>query len=488
MRRPHPHLFEVSAAPWLYRLSRRHGSRIGLGNVPAREWDALAEHGADYVWLMGVWQKSAVGRQIFREREEMRAVYDEALAGWTEDDVIGSPYSIAAYEPDPDVASSWADLAQARRELDRRGMGLIVDFVPNHTGPDHAWLREHPRRYVLGRPEHVERDPDAFFSVEHDGRTLHVARGRDPYLSPWPDTAQLNYFSPDTRTAAIELLAELATHCDGVRCDMAMLLLNDVFQRTWGHMLDQGPPETELWAEARSAVPNMLWIAEAYWDTEYQLQQLGFDFAYDKRLYDRLRSGSAADVRAHLTADITYQSKLVRFLENHDEERAAAVFDGPRARAASTLWATLPGMRLLHEQQREGYAIRRPVQLRRADAEARNEALATWYDRLLAVSDHAVFHVGGFRLLDVHAAFDDSAQHLIAYEWRDESEWRLVVVNFSEGSAQGRIPLAGIDPSRRYTLRDELDAKRYERNGAELSSTGLHVVLDAMASHIFDVS
>src|SRR4051812_17824616 len=106
-------------------------------------------------------------------------------------------------------------------------------------------------------------------------------------------------------------------------------------------------------------------LAEVYWDLEYKLQQLGFDYTYDKRLYDRLVKNDANLLRLHLRATVDYQQRLARFIENHDEERAVTVFGRPRSCAAAVLALTLPGMRLLHEGQLAGRARRVPVQLGR---------------------------------------------------------------------------------------------------------------------------
>src|SRR5215213_5645783 len=145
---------------------------------------------------------------------------------------------------------------------------------------------------------------------------------------------------------------DIADQCDGVRCDMAMLLLNRVFAQTWGERVGW-PPPSEYWTDVigavRAAHPGFVFMAEAYWDLEHELQSLGFDFCYDKRLYDRLESGDAPSICQHLQADLDYQNRLVRFLENHDEPRAAATFTPDRERAAAVVIATLPGALLWHE-------------------------------------------------------------------------------------------------------------------------------------------
>jgi glycosidase len=239
-------------------------------------------------------------------------------------------------------------------------MRLILDFVPNHVAPDHPWVIDHPEYFVQGDIGDATNDPESF--LQTGGQVL--ARGRDPYFPAWPDVVQLNAFAPALRQAAIETLSDLAARCDGVRCDMAMLLINSIFERTWGHRA--GPrPATEYWVDVISALrklrPDFLFIAEAYWDLEWDLQQQGFNYCYDKRLYDRLEHDAAEDVRLHLCAELAYQEKLVRFTENHDEPRALSVFSPAKARATAVTVATIPGAKLFHEGQFEGRMVRLPV-------------------------------------------------------------------------------------------------------------------------------
>src|SRR5580658_1303467 len=350
--RAHPHLYEINTWVWLEELSARHGRCLSLKDVPDEEWDQLADLGFDFVYLMGVWRRSLIGRRIFRTDPRSFPNFDAALPAWKVRDVVGSPFSIQDYSPDPRIATA-DGLSEAHNQLRRRGMGLILDFVPNHTGFDHSWMVQHPDRYIQGREEDFRSDPAAFYLWEGAGdENLFVARGRDPYFPPWSDVAQLNYFNPDCRQGMIEILKNIAHYCEGVRCDMAMLVTNEIFNRTWGHFLKSWPvPKTEFWQDATAALPDFVWLAEVYWDLEWKMQELGFKFTYDKRLYDRLREGSTGQVRAHLGADPRYQSKLARFLENHDEPRSAVVFPRERIAFVATLLATLPGMRFYHHGQ-----------------------------------------------------------------------------------------------------------------------------------------
>lgn len=337
----HPFIYEVNTWVWLRELSRRYQTPITLGNFPDAAWDALTAWSPDAVWLMGVWERSARGREIALNNERLLKSCREALPDLTPDDMVGSPYCVRGYRVDAHLGGP-AGLARAREQLARRGARLILDLVPNHVAPDHPWVQEHPDYFLQGTIEDLRRSPDAFLQV--GGHIL--AQGRDPYFPPWPDVVQVDAFSPGYRQALSDTLLSLAGQCDGVRCDMAMLLVNRIFLQTWGERPDILLAR-EFWEAVippvKAKYPEFLCIAEAYWDLEWELLQQGFDYCYDKRLYDRLRHGSADAVRQHLQAGLGYQERLERFIENHDEPRAAAAFTGPQARAAAVTGPPCPG-------------------------------------------------------------------------------------------------------------------------------------------------
>ena len=124
-------------------------------------------------------------------------------------------------------------------------------------------------------------------------------------------------------------------------------------------------------------------MAEVYWDLEWTLQQQGFDYTYDKRLYDRLREGHARPVREHFHAGLDYQNKLARFLENHDEPRAAATFPPEVHEAAAVITFLSPGLRFFHQGQFEGRKKRISPHLCRGPDEPVDQQLEQFYDRLL---------------------------------------------------------------------------------------------------------
>jgi glycosidase len=480
---PRPTVYEINTAVWLERLGRDRGRPLTLDEVPAAAWDALAALPVDAVWLMGVWQRSPAGLAIARADPALDASNRAALPDLRDEDVIGSPYCVRDYLVDERFGGP-AALAVARAALARSGLGLILDYVPNHVAPDHPWTATRPDVLIAGGEDDLREQPDAFL------RTAGgiFARGRDPYFPPWPDVVQLNAFAPALRDAVAGTLIAIGDQCDGLRCDMAMLMTNDVFARTWGERA--GPPPAEdywpvLIGRVKAAHPDLLFIAEAYWDMEWTLQQQGFDLCYDKRLYDRLAHESAESVRGHLQADAAYQEGLIRFIENHDEPRAAETFGAGHARAAAVTVSTLQGARLYHDGQLEGPRTRIPVFLGRGPDEPVDGDLRAFYERLLrAVADSDLRH-GDWRLCDVDGWPDnDSHRRLVAWCWTTPEAHELVVVNLSGAPAQGRVRPPWDDlGGRTWDVVDRLDDRRFERGGDATVADGLYVGLDPWGAH-----
>ena len=214
-------------------LSRALGGPATLDDFPDAELDRLARLGFDWVWFLGVWQTGPIGREISRNNAEWQREFRELLPDFTDDDVCGSCFAIQRYAVHSDFGGDGA-LERLRQRIHSRGMRLLLDFVPNHTSPDHRWVEEHPEYYVPGTVEELASEPQNYTRVDTAAGPMILAYGRDPYFAGWPDTLQLNYADPSMQEALLAELRRIATLCDGVRCDMAMLVLPDVFERTWG--------------------------------------------------------------------------------------------------------------------------------------------------------------------------------------------------------------------------------------------------------------
>lgn len=493
----HPVLYEVNTRVFLNELSARAGTKLTLDKIPDAILDEWAELGIDLIWLMGVWTVGVLPVRIAREHAGLQNEYRKALPDYTDDDIIGSPYAVSSYTVSRSLGGKKALLA-LRRKLAKRGIGLVLDFVSNHTARDHKWVKSNPEYYVAGEAGEEKQRPDYYFKTSTVKGEMTLAFGRDPYFPGWTDSAQLNPRHPGARKAMIKTLLSIADLCDGVRCDMAMLILNQVFQNTWGDRAlprNAAPEESEFWADAISAVraarQKFLFIAEAYWDLEWPLQELGFDYTYDKKLYDRLLREGAGSVYDHLKAEMAYQKRSVRFVENHDEPRIARVLRSDVWQyAAATIAATVPGMVLLHEGQLEGRQVKIPVQLGRRPDEPVVSTTKAFYHNLLQCLKADVFRRGEWKLLATRPAWHDNSSYrnFLSYLWKGSSGFRLVVVNYAPHNSQCYLPL-DLEEIQGHSIefKDLMSPATYVRDKITLNTRGMYFDMPGYGVHIFEL-
>jgi glycosidase len=422
-----PLVYEINTRVWLKELEYKYKRPVTLSTVPDEEVAFFCECGFDMVWLMGVWRPSRYSQAIAASHPDLRSEFLEQLKDLRPDDIAGSPYAIPAYEVNESLGGT-DGLQNFRRKLSVRGIRLMLDFVPNHLALDNRWLPDHPEFFITVSKTERNHDPRSCFEYV---KGKYLAHGKDPYFPPWTDTLQLNYANRATHELMIHNLLHISDLCDGVRCDVAMLILKNVFNTTWsslsGHMVE------EFWPKAIAAVrnryPEFLFLAESYWNREWELQQMGFDFTYDKPFYDYLGSSpvNTGKLREHLHAEWNYQKQLCRFVENHDEIRAATRF-GPNNGVAALVMLSSPGMHLVYEGQMEGFKKKVPVQLNRQSKEAAHKAVQYLHFNLFALNRKTVFQEGKIEWLDLNPA-----SNCLCFGFRrfTETESAFVLANFS---------------------------------------------------------
>jgi glycosidase len=386
--------------------------------VTEAELDALVQLGFDALWLMGLWRISEGAKRISKI---------------TADDFEGSPYAVPVYEVNRGLGGG-SQFNRLVKRAHTAGLSVLVDFVSNHMALDSPWIFQHPDFFIRSDTKARKQLPSEFF-LHRSGSV--IAFGRDPYFPPWNDTAQLDYSSEALRSQMIDVLKRISRYADGVRCDMAMLVLRDCFRQLWYPLesdasFDQRMPG-EFWDEAITEVkkvsPNFKFIAEAYWDKETQLRELGFDFCYEKKLYDALVARDQGRVLERLQRSPDALRASLYFIENHDEPRAASVFDSSSNLAALALILSIPGSALIYEGQMEGKHERLPVQrIKPLTDEPVDLLLREAYAQLLKVTRDDVFKTGDFRLFDpgVYGAIGftrSNNQRVIAYLAQISEAW-----------------------------------------------------------------
>ncbi|MEX0269644.1 alpha-amylase family glycosyl hydrolase [Leptolyngbyaceae cyanobacterium UHCC 1019] len=483
----YPTLYQVNTRVWIQLLSKQLNRPATLDDIPDAALDEIASLGFDWVYFLGVWQMGEAGRTISLSNRVWLEDYRQLLVDLCDDDVCGSCFSIQDYVVSDRMGGNGA-MERLRDRLHQRGLKLMLDFVPNHMAPDHDWVQTHPDFFVQGTEELLAKEPQNYCRMPLPTGETIFAYGRDPYFSGWSDTLQLNYGNPALQAAMLGELLTIAGLCDGVRCDMAMLMLPEIFEAVWGMATEP------FWQPAIQKVqhqhPSFVFMAEVYWDLERSLQQCGFDYTYDKRLYDRLLEQHAQPVREHFWADLDYQTQSARFLENHDEARAAGTFPTEVHRAAAILTFLSPGLRFFHHGQLEGWKHKISVHLQRGPTEPIDPELHTFYRKLLACLRLPALRSGTWQLLTCTPAWNDNqtSNDFIGFTWEGaENQRLLILVNYAPHPSQCYITLPYPDLADKiYSLKDLMSPIVYQRPGDRLIS-GLYFDLPRWGYHVFDI-
>lgn len=477
MLRSNPHLLEINTRLFLDSMRRKYNQpEMTLSLIPDEEWMKIKHLGFDVIWLMGVWESSPISEKLAQDEDFLREFVRKY--GLSVSSIGSSVYSVKNYKLDPSFGFEW-ELKSLKEKLNSFGIKLLLDFVSNHMAIDANFSSDCIDCFVLGTKEDYEKNKDLFCEKNINGNIYYVAHGKDPNFPAWKDTIQLNYFNPKTRQRMIDELLRISDLCDGVRCDMVMLSLNDIHESIWGWLNYRNgykKPDREFWHEAISKVkeinPQFIFLAEVYWGLEWKMQQLGFDYTYDKVFYDRLKNMGAEEVRGHLRAEKLYQKKSVRFIDNHDEEPSIISFNNKRkALAAGVMVSTVRGLRFYNDMQLKGVSVKIPVQIKSFDLESyRDIEIEKFYEKLLKISDHPAFHGGEWELCEVMPIdeHDRSFKNIIAYRWTQMRTVKIIIINYSNEFSSGRIMVSLKSKNDIVTLYEEFSERFFSYNAGDV--------------------
>jgi glycosidase len=478
-------LIAKSTLVWLDQLSKKYDRAITrLDQIPDEEIDILARWGFTGLWLIGVWQRSPASKQL------------KQLCGNPEAE--SSAYSLFDYEIAYELGG-WEALQSLKHRCGQRGIRLGCDMVPNHTGIDSRWVREHPDWYVsLPYPPfpaysfngpNLSSDPrygiyidDKYYSQQdaavvfkrHDfwtGDVRYIYHGNDGTRMPWNDTAQLNYLNPEVREAAIRTILHVAHNFSVIRFDAAMTLAKRHYQRLWfpepgtggdipsraGHGLTKDEFNraipNEFWREVVDRVaaeaPDTLLLAEAFWLMEgYFVRTLGMHRVYNSAFMNMLKNEENQKYRETIKNTIQFNPEIlkryVNFMNNPDEDTAVAQFGkDDKYFGVCTMLVTMPGLPMIGHGQVEGLTEKYGMEYRRAYWEEQVDGwLVDRHEREifpLMKKRYLFAEVDNFLLYDFFSPDGSVNENVFAYSNRFGEERGLVIYHNKFADARGWI-------------------------------------------------
>lgn len=493
----HRLVYQVDIRELIHRLNVESNTKHKLTDLPDEFFIELKNLGVEFFWPLGIFEPSQASREISVSMKDLHKKYFNSLPDWQEDDVIGSPYAITQYKIAKALGGEETYKKFRSKLSTKYDLKVILDFVPNHFALDSPIVQKHPEYFIRIVPDAPHFNTNEFYSVKLKESNYLIAHGKEPYSPVWKDTLQLDYRSQKVRDFMTKELLKLSEKCDGVRCDMSMLLLSDIFFNNWKNFplpTDYTPIAKEFWFEAIKKVknknPDFIFIAEVYWSRENDLLDLGFDYVYEKKLYDMLVDHKIDLINEYIKRTFSYQRRRFLFIENHDEQRSAHIFPPEKLKAVATLIYTLPSMKLIYDGQLEGRKFHHAIQLKRLHKENLNFDLKNFYKTLLKAIDKSSIAHGFFKYLQPIPAWEGNPgfYNFISFLYEDEKFNKdLVVINLAPYQSQCRAKIESYDlPGKKFLIRDRLSDEQYFRDGDEMFYQGLYLDLKPYQAQIFE--
>jgi hypothetical protein len=481
-------IIEVNTRVWLKELSEKYGKKIQFDNIPEEEILFISDQGFDALWLMGVWEKSLASADIAIHDKSLLSEFKDLLPELDlENDVGSSPYSVAGYGVNTDLGSI-DSIKSLRERLKQKEISLILDFVPNHVAIDHPWVQSRPNFFINATLDDLARDAQSYFQTKNG---IIIAHGKDPYFPAWTDTAQLNYFNPDTRLAMVAVLKKLADLCDGIRCDMAILILKRIQKQIWGSRTVYPEPGQEFWQdvipEIKRTHPKFIFIAEAYWGLEEELIGYGFDFVYDINFYHALLNNDISAIKMVLDGSRRFQDNRLKFIENHDEMRALAALGHERIRPAVLILALSPGGHLFYQGQLKGFSKRLPVQLLKRPGEDVDEVICSFYGTFFKVLKEIKKQSAGWKYFEPepYGEEDLSYKNVIAFYGGGSF---IAIINYAHMVAEVILKPQLVETSSNdVVFKDMLSLVEIRKSIIDIKSKGLHISVNPYGFFLFKI-
>ena len=401
-------LYQIHTRDLLFKIS----PTARLVDIPDSFWQNLYQKGINMVYLLGVWTICSASTNLSQK------IYEPTKT----QKIVGSCFAIDDYIIDTNIGTD-KDILALKTMLNSLGIQLILDFIPNHFGLSTSLLDTNLEVFLQNSNPNL--DQQFYFKHTVNNNSKQFLYGKDPNFGSWCDTVQIDYSNPKTHVFMTQKFEYLASLCDGVRCDMAMLIESEIFQKTWSELLKKSIPTYQsFWqtttVKIKKLYPNFVFIAEVYWNMEEQMLKNGFDFVYNKEFLDSLVHQNFDQLQDNLQKF----GKPVYFLENHDEQRSTATIDSDILSLCVVLLCFLGGIQFFYDQQWQGQTTHNPIQILDSQISVINKSTETLYFELLVYTQNSIFKFG-------QLSFETSQSHdLVTIIWEYKNLKTYVFINF----------------------------------------------------------
>lgn len=309
----------------IYEANIRQYSPEGTFAAFTKDIPKLKELGVKIIWLMPIHPISEEKRKATGDTlvVDIQNIEDRKK-------YLGSPYAVQDYKkvnPDFGTIEDFRALVDTAHQNE---MFVIIDWVPNHTGWDHAWISQHSEYYTKDAEGNIT-DP-----LNDKGEKWG-----------WTDVADLDYGNEEMRTAMIDAMKHWITveEVDGFRCDVA----HGVPQSFWEKAIPVLRAEKHVFMLAEAELPNIM--TKNLFEMSYAWER--------HHLLNAIAKGekNVSHFDTHMKSSQEKWEKddiLMNFITNHDENAWAGPVKERMGEASETLLALtycLPGMPLVYSGQ-----------------------------------------------------------------------------------------------------------------------------------------
>ncbi|MES2864475.1 MAG: alpha-amylase family glycosyl hydrolase [Bacteroidota bacterium] len=403
----------------IYEVNIRQYSPEGSFNAFTKDIPNLKQLGVKVIWVMPIFpisqtKRKATGGDNSKFASEMPAAEQHKY--------LGSYYAVSDFKKVNPEFGTMDDFRKLVKTAHANGIYVILDWVPNHTGWDHVWIKEHPE----------------YYTKNEKGEIIDPINPETGKTWGWTDVADLNYDNQNLRAAMTSDMKYWIQKegIDGFRCDVAGNVPTDF----WQQAIPELRKEKNIFMLAEAWEPELmkdnLFDMEYSWDGHHTSNKIAQGketvSAWDKYMISKSKKYEANDI-------------LMNFVDNHDENSWNGTIQsrlGAAEEAMTALTYVMPGMPLVYSGNEYGlkHSLKffekdsipktkgKDWELRAKLGQLKNENLAL----------HGGKNPAGFNRINT-----SSDTNILAFERQKEGKKVIYVANLSKTNQKVKLEISG---------------------------------------------